>query len=158
MSSGVDLTRSSNTRGPDSWETVTAKTNICFFPTAMFTQDYSALDELETNWWLTHLEKSHGAAWHPSHGGKKGMWSKKVDPEKYLSFSMEPLCNQVHIPGAILFCLSAALKRKAKDTEVKKTKWQKRRKKQISLKNATGLWHKEGKNAKLSHNHYSRVE
>lgn len=91
MSSGADPTWSSNIRGPDSRETVTAKTNICFFPTAMFTQDYSALDELETNWWLTHLEKSHRAAWHPSHGGKKGMWSKKADPEKHLSFSMEPL-------------------------------------------------------------------
>jgi hypothetical protein len=31
----------------------------------MFTQDYSALGEPETNWWLTHLEQSHGAAWHP---------------------------------------------------------------------------------------------
>lgn len=43
---------------------MTAKTNICFLPTAMFTQDYSVLGEVGTNGLLTHLGSSLTAAWH----------------------------------------------------------------------------------------------
>lgn len=44
--------------------TMTAKTNICFLPMAMFTRDYSVLGKVGTNWLLTHLGSSLTAAWH----------------------------------------------------------------------------------------------
>lgn len=56
-------TRPLTREGPDAWKATTAKINICFCPTAMFTQDYPALGELETNWRLAHLDQSPGAAW-----------------------------------------------------------------------------------------------
>lgn len=54
-----------------------AKTNICFFPTAMFTQDFSVLGEVETKCLLTHLGYSLTEAWHLLPCAARGRRSKK---------------------------------------------------------------------------------
>lgn len=63
-----------------------AKTNICFFPTATFTQDYSVLGKVETNCLLTHLGYSLTADWHLLPCAVRGRGPKKVHSKTTSAF------------------------------------------------------------------------
>lgn len=128
---------------------------FAFFPTVMFTQDYSALGELETNWLLTHLEESQQIVWHPVPWVAKGECGPRRPISKnHVSFWMEPLWKQVHINRAILLTFSTALKslqkRKEKGSGARRSIQRRkvgRRKRECNdhLKTSTGLWPEEGR-------------
>lgn len=132
----------------------------------MFTQDYSALGELETNWLLTQLEQSQGIVWHLFPRVSAGECGpRRPISRNHVSFWMEPLWKQVLINRSILLTFLAALKslekRKEKSSGVRKSTWRgfsrkKEEREQWSYKISAVLWPEQGrKENKLTSNYCS---